>query len=117
MDDRERDDELESEIREEFTQDQAGGGGRQLGGGPSPSDMAAPGGSSGSGGYGNMDTVNRDQPPAGEAGRASPHQSRGERLDELANGGRGPDSVSLDRARDGVRGDSEEGPDEGRPPA
>lgn len=117
MDDRERDAELEAEVRDEFTQDQAGGGGRQLGGAPGASDMAAPGGSSGTGGYGTMDTVNRDVPPAGEGGRASPHQSRGERLDELANGGRGPDSVSLDRARDGVRGDSEEGPDEGRPPA
>lgn len=117
MNDRERDDQLDSEIRDEFRQDQAGGGGRQEGGAPGASDMAAPGGSSGSGGYGTMDTVNREIPPAGDEDEASPYQSRGERLDELANGGRGADSVSLDQARDGVPGDLEEGPEDERPPA
>ena len=117
MVDRERDEEFEAEVRDEFEQDQAQGGGRQQGGSPGPSDMEAPGGSSGSGGYGTMDSVNRNVPPAGAEDEASPRQSRGERYDELANGGRGADSVSLDRARDGVRGDREEGSEEERPPA
>ncbi len=115
MDDRARDEELEAEVRDEFTQHQAGGGGREVGGEPEQSDLAAPGGSSGSGGYRRAEDVAHRVPPEDSA--RAPYQSRGERLDELANGGRGPDSVSLDRARDGVRGDAEEGPDEGRPPA
>jgi hypothetical protein len=44
---------------------------------------------------------------AGDGGREpdlggrEPRQSRGDRYDELANGGRGPESVTFDRERDG----------------
>jgi hypothetical protein len=97
-----REDRIDEEVREEFTQHQAGGGGREAAGGPMPSDQAAPGGSSGGGGYGaSMDAADREQPLPEEASKGDPHQSRGERYDELANGGRGDDSVSFDRDRDG----------------
>jgi hypothetical protein len=71
-------------------------GGSQLGGGPTQSDMANPGGSSGAGGYG------KDQQSASHQGQdtgATGHderQSRGERFDEEQGGGRGPDSISSD---------------------
>jgi hypothetical protein len=75
-------------------------GGRQMGGGPGEADMAAPGGSSGTGGYGNA----QDRQDRGEdEGAREPGQSRGERFDELAGGGRDADSVSLDEDRDGGR--------------
>ena len=72
-------------------------GGAQLGGGPSQSDMASPGGSSGSGGYG------KDQQSANDQGQQFAResrighdegQSRGERFDEEQGGGRAADSVS-----------------------
>ncbi len=74
-------------------------GGAQLGGGPDQSDMAAPGGSSGSGGYGN------DQQSANHQGQQFARESRsgrdegesrGERYDEEQGGGRAADSVSND---------------------
>ena len=70
--------------------------GNQLGGGPSQSDNAAAGGSSGTGGYG------KDQQSAAHQGQAQgasghdEHQSRGERFDEEQGGGRGPESISAD---------------------
>lgn len=72
-------------------------GGAQLGGAPGASDMAAPGGSSGTGGYGN-DMNTQDQ--QSESGEASDHrQSRGERYDEAQGGGRDADTVSVDEDR------------------
>jgi hypothetical protein len=72
------------------------GGGTQLGGGPGPSDMAAPGGSSGSGGYGNaQNQANHQGQQTPQTGRDE-RQSRGERFDEEQGGGRGPDSISDD---------------------
>ena len=71
-------------------------GGTQLGGAPDQSDMAAPGGSSGSGGYGNAQNQANHQ---GQETRPSGHdmsQSRGELFDEQQGGGRDADSVSDD---------------------
>ncbi len=81
-----------------FTRDAMQGetGGAQLGGGPTQSDMAAPGGSSGSGGYGNAQNQANHQ---GQQTAPTGHdmgQSRGERFDEAQGGGRGPGSVSSD---------------------
>ena len=81
-----------------FTRDAMQGetGGAQLGGGPEPSDMAAPGGSSGTGGYGNaQNQANHQGQQAGTSGHDL-GQSRGERFDEAQGGGRGADSVSSD---------------------
>ena len=66
-------------------------GGRQVGGGPSASDMAAPGGSSGTGGYGDAQGQQDGSPP--DQG-SDPQRSRGERFDEQQGGGRGAESVS-----------------------
>ncbi|HEX8640869.1 MAG TPA: hypothetical protein VF704_06900 [Allosphingosinicella sp.] len=71
--------------------------GRQLGGGPSAADMAAPGGSSGSGGYGNAQNQQLHQGQEGGSlfgQRGDEGQSRGERFDEAQGGGRGGQSVS-----------------------
>lgn len=71
-------------------------GGTQIGGGPTQSDMANPGGSSGTGGYGKDQ---QSQSHQGQAQGASGHderQSRGERYDEEQGGGRGSDSISSD---------------------
>jgi hypothetical protein len=76
--------------------DQGETGGTQMGGAPTQSDMAAPGGSSGTGGYG------KDQQSANDQGQArggtghDEQQSRGERFDEEQGGGRGPESISSD---------------------
>ena len=81
-----------------FTRDNMQGetGGAQLGGGPGQSDMAAPGGSSGSGGYGNaQNQANHQGQQTGIIGRDM-GQSRGERFDEEQGGGRGAGSVSSD---------------------
>ncbi len=81
-----------------FTRDAMQGetGGAQLGGGPGQSDMAAPGGSSGTGGYGKgQNQANHQGQQTGVAGHAI-GQSRGERFDEEQGGGRGPGSVSSD---------------------
>ena len=72
-------------------------GGTQAGGEPGPSDMAASGGSSGSGGYGKAQNQANHQ---GQEERPSGHdmsQSRGELFDEQQGGGRDSDSVSEDR--------------------
>lgn len=46
--------------------------------------------------------------PSGEDGAAAERgQSRGERYDEQSGGGRGPESVSFDRERDGALPDEE----------
>lgn len=74
----------------------ASNGGRQVGGGPDPSDMGSPGGSSGTGGYGNDQQSARDAAQqTGPAGRDE-NQSRGERFDEAQGGGRAADSISRD---------------------
>jgi hypothetical protein len=88
-----------------FTRDAMQGetGGAQLGGGPDPSDMAAPGGSSGTGGYGNAQNQSNHQ---GQQTGVPGHdltQSRGERFDEAQGGGRGADSVSSDGSFDQVQ--------------
>lgn len=87
--------------RDKAREDAQGGGamsgGRQVGGGPSQSDMDARGGSSGSGGYGrDQNTQNQGAQRAQEgADRVAPGQgqTRGERFDERQGGGRGADSV------------------------
>ena len=92
------------EVRDDLKQRSGAASGRQLGGGPGPSDMGAGGGSSGGGGYGN-DQNTQNQQAQGQGGRTAapdPGQSRGERFDELSGGGRGADSVSPDRERDGL---------------
>lgn len=81
-----------------FTRDAMQGetGGAQLGGGPSRSDMAAPGGSSGSGGYGNaQNQANHQGQQTGPSGHDM-GQSRGELYDEAQAGGRDAASVSSD---------------------
>jgi hypothetical protein len=91
------------EVRGDLKQNNTQGGGRIAGGGPDQADMGAGGGSSGSGGYG-RDQHFENQQAQGQGERseaADPGQSRGERLDEQANGGRGEGSVSFDRSRDG----------------
>ena len=71
-------------------------GGTQMGGGPEQSDMAAPGGSSGTGGYGNaQNQANHQGQQTGTQGHDL-SQSRGERFDEAQGGGRGAGSVSSD---------------------
>ena len=81
-------------------QDQSGksGGGRQVGGGPSASDMAAPGGSSGTGGYGNAQNqqFHQGQQDGRLSGRDSdPALDRADRFDEQQGGGRGDDAVTM----------------------
>ena len=81
-------------------QDQSGqsGGGRQVGGGPSASDMAAPGGSSGTGGYGNAQNqqFHQGQQDATLSGRESDAAlDRADRFDEQQGGGRGEDAVTV----------------------
>ncbi len=82
----------------DFTRDQMQGqkGGTQMGGGPDESDMASPGGSSGSGGYGNAQNQANHQGQEVRPSGHDMHQSRGELFDEQQGGGRGPGSVSDD---------------------
>jgi len=71
--------------------------GRQVGGGPSEADMAAPGGSSGSGGYGaaqNQQLHQGQNDGSLSGGRGEEWQSRGDRFDEAQGGGRGDRSIS-----------------------
>ena len=92
------------DIRDDLKQRNTGEGGHQLGGGPGASDTGAGGGSSGSGGYGN-DQNAQNQQGQGQGERTTApdgRQSRGERFDEMAGGGRGADSVSFDPERDGA---------------
>jgi hypothetical protein len=72
-------------------------GGTQAGGGPTQSDMAAPGGSSGTGGYGkDQQSANHQGQQVAGGGGHDMNQSRGERFDEEQGGGRGAGSVSDD---------------------
>jgi hypothetical protein len=93
------------EVRDDMKQSNVGQHGRQLGGGPGPSDMGAGGGSSGSGGYGNDQNAQNQQAQQQAGPAADEGQSRGDRFDEQAGGGRGADSVSFDRERDGAGAD------------
>lgn len=71
-------------------------GGAQRGGGPEASDMAAPGGSSGVGGYGKaQNQANHQGQQTGSSGH-DVGQSRGERFDEAQGGGRSAESVSAE---------------------
>ncbi|WP_114952742.1 hypothetical protein [Sphingosinicella terrae] len=75
--------------------------GRQVGGGPGASDMASPGGSSGSGGYGKAQNqqFHQGQQDSGVGVRgADEGLGRGERFDEAQGGGRGADSVTVTSA-------------------
>ena len=82
----------------EFARDrmQDGSGGDQQGGGPTPSDMAAPGGSSGAGGYGQAQNQanHQGQQQAQAASVAHDGQDRGEAVDEQQGGGRDAASIS-----------------------
>ncbi len=71
-------------------------GGSQAGGGPGPSDMAAPGGSSGTGGYGQAQNqqFHQGQQESGTPRQGSDGGSRGQRFDEAQGGGRGPEQVT-----------------------
>ena len=89
------------EVRGDMKQDNNLEGSSQAGGGPGASDMAAPGGSSGTGGYGNDQNAQNQQGQDGGAAAPDAHQSRGERFDEMQGGGRGAESVSFDKERDG----------------
>jgi len=73
------------------------GGGTQLGGGPEPSDMGSPGGSSGTGGYGNAQNQQFHQGQQERPAQSGDgNLSRGERFDEAQGGGRGPDQIGSD---------------------
>ncbi len=89
------------EIRDEFKQAQAQGGGQQLGGGADPADQDAAGGSSGTGGYGNAQNQSLHQGQTGgpDENPAHPAQrelSRGERFDLEQGGGRAADAVDFE---------------------
>ena len=74
-------------------------GGEQFGGGPGQSDAEAPGGSGGTGGYGDdANTVNNEEgrSQAGYGNSQDAGQSRGEAYDEAQGGGRDDRSVSRD---------------------
>jgi len=94
------------EVRDALPRGDSRDDGAQQGGGPRASDMGAGGGSSGSGGYGrDQHAENLQGQGQGERSEApEPAQSRGERFDEQSAGGRGADTVSFDRARDGGDG-------------
>ena len=92
-----RRDDLSGELPRDQEQSGRSEGGRQIGGGPGPSDMAAPGGSSGTGGYGEAQNqlFHKGQQggiPSGQ--RSSPEMDRGAAFDEQQGGGRGGDLVS-----------------------
>ena len=93
MADERRDDATDERPR---GQQQAGlsGGGRQVGGGPEPSDMRAPGGSSGAGGYGNAIEQQQQEQQDDTRTRAADARERGASFDEQQGGGRGEESVS-----------------------
>ena len=89
------------EIRDEFKQAQAQGGGQQLGGGAEAGDQDAAGGSSGTGGYGNAQNQSFHQGQTGGPDEAPQHParrelSRGERFDLEQGGGRADDAVDFE---------------------
>jgi hypothetical protein len=91
----------DGEIRDEFKQAQALGGGQQLGGGADPADKDAAGGSSGTGGYGNAQNQSFHQgqtggPDAQPGHPAHRELSRGERFDMEQGGGRAADAVDFE---------------------
>lgn len=71
-----------------------GNHGRQLGGGPGRSDNNAPGGSSGTGGYGNVQDRMQGRDEQGIDSRPDPQQDRGAALDEAQGGGRDNKNLS-----------------------
>ena len=99
---REPDEERGEELPRGQDQNGTTVGGRQLGGGPRPSDMGAAGGSSGTGGYGDAPNrqlhQNQQNQQSGVPARRRSDEtlSLGERFDEQQSGGRGADSVSRD---------------------
>ncbi len=82
------------------------------GGGPSESDRGAPGGSSGSGGYGKGQNQQFHQGQERDEPRPSDGLSRGERFDEQQGGGRDSASVSADE--DELRADQAAHQDRGQ---
>ena len=86
-----------NEIDSDSNAQQRSPGGDQTGGGPESSDMAAPGGSSGTGGYGSAQNqqFHQGQQERGIIGRKEEGQSRGDRFDEAQGGGRDEASVGL----------------------
>jgi hypothetical protein len=93
------------EIRDEFKQAQAQGGGQQLGGGAQPSDQDAAGGSSGTGGYGNAQNQSSHQGQTGGPDEGPQHPvrrelSRGERFDLEQGGGRAADAIDVEAGLD-----------------
>jgi hypothetical protein len=86
------------EVRDEFKQAQAMGGGQQLGGGPGASDQDAAGGSSGTGGYGNAQNQSFHQgQPSDPQKPVTRELSRGERFDMEQGGGRADDAVDFEQ--------------------
>jgi hypothetical protein len=90
-----------NEIRDEFKQAQAQGGGQQLGGAADPADQDAAGGSSGTGGYGNAQNQSFHQGQTGGPDAQPEHParrelSRGERFDLEQGGGRAADAVDFE---------------------
>jgi len=85
------------DVREEFKQAQAQGGGQQLGGGAGPADQDAAGGSSGTGGYGNAQNQSFHQGQTSDHDKPATRElSRGERYDMEQGGGRSADSVDFE---------------------
>ena len=108
-------DDQQAGLPREQTQDGIAGSGRQAGGGPSAPDRAAPGGSSGTGGYGkaqNQQFHQGQQDRTLSGGRSDQALSRGERFDERQGGGRddasvsGEDDLASDQAAHQDRGQS-----------
>jgi hypothetical protein len=85
------------EIREEFRQAQAQGGGTMLGGGAEAEDQDAAGGSSGAGGYGQAQNRSLHEDRSGDTTPATRELSRGERYDMEQGGGRASDAVDFER--------------------
>lgn len=85
------------EVRDEFKQAQAQGGGQQLGGGAGPADQDAAGGSSGTGGYGNAQNQSFHQGQSTDPQKPVTRElSRGERFDMEQGGGRAADAVDFE---------------------
>jgi hypothetical protein len=86
------------EVRDEFKQAQAQGGGQQLGGGAEAADQDAAGGSSGTGGYGNAQNQSLHQgQPSDPQKPVTRELSRGERFDLEQGGGRAADAVDFEQ--------------------
>lgn len=103
------------EVREEFKQAQAQGGGQQLGGGPDAADQDAAGGSSGTGGYGNAQNQSFQQGQTTDPQKPVTRElSRGERYDMEQGGGRSADAVDFEEElKEGGSGNIGDKPDAG----